>query len=109
MERRFLTKPLWAAAVVMIAVGAYGSGVFAQLKLSPQQGDPISLTVACDEDVVVGDVMLLYKEGELGVVKDVHTGEDCFAVIRDFVALVGGGKPHKLATDGVGRATYVFI
>ncbi len=94
MERRFLTKPLWAAAVLMIAVGAYESGVFAQDKLSPQadpQADVISLTLACDEGgIVVGDVTTqVNRAGDLEVLEGLLTGDDCFAAMRDFVATEG--------------------
>ncbi len=87
MERRILTKALWAAAVVMIAVGALGQGVLAEKPPPP----PVytAKTVLCDAGgLVVADVTIEVGAFGINVLRDRHTGADCFDLMRD-VAIDG--------------------
>ena len=90
MERRFLTKALWAAAVVMIAVGALGQGVLAEKPPPP----PVytAKTVLCDAGgLVVADATTEVGAFGVTVILDLHVGEVCFDLMRDVV--VDGFRP----------------
>ena len=85
MERRFLTKRLWAATVVMIAVGAWGQGVLAEKPRAPDGSELVALV--CDQNgIVVRDVTTSASGGALEVSEDAYMGRECFAVLRDAVS-----------------------
>ncbi len=85
MELRFLMKPLWAAAVVMIAVSVLGQGA-----LAGRSVESCSVTLVCDEDgVVVSDMVLRHQDGVMDVRQDNLQGRSCYQLLRLAASPVG--------------------
>ena len=84
MERRFLTKALWATAVVMMAIGALGQDILADKPLPPP--DFCTTTLICsDKGFVEADAVTQVREaGRIVTRQDVHVGRACYSVLREF-------------------------
>ncbi len=90
-----LTKLLWTAAVVVIAVGAFGRDVLAD-NARHHRAVSASLTLWCGQDgLVLGDVLIEVRGGSLTVLQDVLTGRGCLDVILENpVVAVGLASLH---------------
>ena len=96
MERRFLTKALWAAAVVMLAVGALGQGVLAE-----RSPDSCSVTLVCTENGVVStNVVMSHRDGVMDVRQDSLVGRLCYPLLT-LAASPVGDPPNKIQASTV--------
>jgi len=95
MEHRYFTKALWAAVIVIMAIGALGQDVLAEKKQQSRELSSIFL-VCGPKGIVEEDVTtkITVQDNQSPPVietkQDTHTGRSCFSIVRK-VAIAAAG------------------
>jgi len=85
MEQRYFTKTLWAAAVVIMAIGALGQDVLADKKLSTCELSSV-IVVCGSKGFAQASMSTQVRAGVIETMQDHHKGRACYSIMREAAA-----------------------